>query len=265
MPDDTQMLDVATKYVERYGWSVIPIHAPDEEHDGKRPALGEWLTYSQRKPTLDELGRWFEGERNIGVVCGDVSGGLVVIDCDDMKTYRGLCFAYPDLHHSLTVETGKGRHIYTCLATDVQVRTTSFEVNGSTHHLKAEGSYVVAPPSMHASGRQYKWVDATVPPLMLDLEKLRGAIAKLGGKKVDERASNPPGWAAQLLLDGARDGERDDLTTKLAGHLIHPYPGGLPYDTALAILDLWAEKCDQPWGRHDVEAKLRSVSRKGNQ
>ena len=56
------------------------------------------------------------------------------------------------------------------------------------------------------------------------------------------------------------------LPVKLASYLIRY----LPYDTTLAVLELWAQaRCAQtpdPWGPDDVEAKLRSaVSYEGGQ
>lgn len=255
----------AHRYVNENGWSVIPITPVvpgDNYRDGKHPSTagGEWLAYTKRQATDDELQGWFDGrESNIGVVCGEVSGNLVVIDCDDLKTYAALCYVYPALSASLTVETGKGIHIYTTAT--MPVATTKFTLNGLTHHVKAEGSYVVAPPSVHASGREYAFRDASIAPLMLDPERLSAALKKLGARKPEPEARNEQGWAAQLIRDGARKGERDDLTLKLAAYLNH----FLPYDTSLALLELWAGRCDSsegdPWGLSQVEAKLRSASR----
>jgi hypothetical protein len=266
--------EAASEYAA-FGWSFIPIYGPvpgDAYRDGKRPATngGEWLAYSKRHPTPEEASAWFgddeehglnEPARNIGIICGQVSDGLVVIDCDDLDTYAALCYLYPELRTARTVRTGKGMHVY-CFA-DEPVKTTKFTVFGATHHIKAEGSYVVAPPSLHASGRHYEWV-ADVPPVQLDLIRLRAALAALSTTspaRRDSEQNHERGWAAQLLRDGAKLGERDDLTVSLAGYLVRL----LPYDATLAILELWAEaRCAQvpdPWGPSDVESKLRSALR----
>ena len=95
--------------------SAIPIHAPMPggctcrkpqcSDAGKHPAMGEWRAYIKRRPTHEETGAWFGGPepRNIAVICGQVSGGLTVIDCDDPATYHALCYTYRDLRESLTV------------------------------------------------------------------------------------------------------------------------------------------------------------------
>lgn len=277
----------AHRYVNEMGWSVIPITYPvagDSYRDGKHPSTpgGEWLAYTKRKPSDDELRAWFacmcgvclygptapgeicehdgNARSNIGIVCGAVSGNLVVIDCDDPVTYQALCYVYPEFVSSLTVETGKGFHIYTMASEPVQ--TTKFSLNGLTHHVKAEGSYVVAPPSLHLSGRTYAFRDPDIAPLTLDPERLRAALRRLGATKAEPMARNEQGWAAELIRAGARKGERDDLTIKLAAYLNR----FLPHDTSLAILELWAEsRCDasvdDPWGEAEVAQKLRSAAR----
>ena len=59
------------------GLSVIPLR-PRE----KVPAC-PWKPYAQRLPTDEELVHWFSDDsNNIGIVCGAVSGGLVVLDFD---------------------------------------------------------------------------------------------------------------------------------------------------------------------------------------
>ena len=47
------------------------------------PARFRWKEYQERRATLDEIRNWFgqNGEYNIGIVTGEVSG-LVVVDCD---------------------------------------------------------------------------------------------------------------------------------------------------------------------------------------
>lgn len=260
--------DAALAYTEM-GWSVIPVHAPlpgdgctcgeqpCQRGAGKHPATsgGEWASYQQRIAGPDELRAWFDGPpRNLGVVCGQVSGGLVVVDCDDLVTADALRYAYPEATETASVKTGKGTHFY-FHATE-PVKTTRFLLNGLTHHVKAEGSYVVAPPSVHASGRTYAWEDTIL--LTLDLVAFRAALARLGAKRAEEtHAPAAAGWVSTLLREGARHGERDDQTTRLAGYLA-PH---LSYDEALAVLELWAARCDQPWGERDVRSKLDSVLR----
>lgn len=268
------VLGQARDYIAR-GWSVLPIHAPapagactcgcdrpECKDRGKHPATpyGQWKAYQDRRATDAELSLWF-GDKlaNIGIIAGEISGGLLIIDADDPATYAALCYCYPELVHTLTAATAKGFHIY--LHAPQPTRTTTFDLNGHRHHVKYDGQYVVAPPSTHYSGPVYRWRDEAAPVLDVDLARLASALQRLGARKVEpETSANPPGWASDLIRNGARIGERDDATFRLAAHLAHY----LPHDDCLAILELWAEhRCAQPsgdpWGAPQVAAKLRSA------
>ena len=252
--------------------SAIPCYAPREgacscpvpgcKSPGKHPAIrGEWAPYQARRATEAEIDSWYQGEpRNIAVICGQVSGGLVVIDCDDTDTYRALCYLYPALRESLTVRTGNGYHVYT--RADQPVKTATFAANGHTHHIKAEGSYVIAPPSVHVSGRVYRFLDPDAAPLAVDLPRLSASLRRLGQPERRPDTPNSVGWAADLLRNGAKIGERDDSTFRLASYLRH----FLPDDSALAILELWAEsrvesRPGDAWTEQDIISKFRSAQR----
>ncbi|NOK64257.1 MAG: hypothetical protein GFH27_549323n4 [Chloroflexi bacterium AL-W] len=91
-----RMIDIALEY-KKAGLSVIPISwglkNPNdlvlEQTTEIQPIYppehrqAPWRVYSQRKSTLEEMKLWFNDQaptNNIGIVCGQVSGGLVVID-----------------------------------------------------------------------------------------------------------------------------------------------------------------------------------------
>lgn len=69
--------DAALTYI-RAGLSVVPCVLPD-----KRPATS-WLTYQGEIATPETVTRWYAKEPTwgCGIVCGEVSGGLEVIDLD---------------------------------------------------------------------------------------------------------------------------------------------------------------------------------------
>ena len=74
------------EYVERYqnlGFSIFPC-----AYKSKRPSLDSWKQYQTRKPTEKELAGFFgENHTNIAIVCGQVSGNLMVLDCDTEEKY----------------------------------------------------------------------------------------------------------------------------------------------------------------------------------
>jgi hypothetical protein len=157
------MLNYALLYLNR-GLSVIPLIYGD-----KKPAT-RWEEYQRRQPTEDEVRKWFSNVHNIGIVCGSVSGKLVVLDIESedlfQKFYEKLDKEYPDLRdivlNTWLVKTGKGRHIY------LRVRSSdeeySMRVASDKHEnffeVRSKEMYVVAPPSLHPSGKRYEFVNA---------------------------------------------------------------------------------------------------------
>ena len=60
------------------GISVVPVAT-----DGsKRPGLDTWKQYQERRPTTDELMRWFSDAQGVGVICGKVSGNLEMLELE---------------------------------------------------------------------------------------------------------------------------------------------------------------------------------------
>jgi hypothetical protein len=72
------ILHTAQQYIQRQ-FSVIPIAT-----DGTKKAIGSWKPYQQRYASEHELASWFDNQQpcGIGIVCGQVSGNLAVIDFD---------------------------------------------------------------------------------------------------------------------------------------------------------------------------------------
>jgi len=98
--------------------------------------------------------------------------------------------------------------------------------------LKGDGSYIIVEPSIHESGRTYKWgginplVDGITdilapPPGFFDMlkkhEKEKKEKEKGTGKNITrKRSKNPEGWEQETLI-GVTEGERDVATARLAG------------------------------------------------
>jgi putative DNA primase/helicase len=124
------------------GFSVVPLKP------GAKKPLIKWEQYQKRKPTEEEVREWWRKwpEANIGIVCGRVSG-LVVIDHDE---YRGVKLPDgwdPGSEPTPLVKTPRaGWHYYYRLPNDPDFPTRSFDYKGI--EIKADGKYVVAPPSL---------------------------------------------------------------------------------------------------------------------
>ncbi|MBZ0304974.1 MAG: bifunctional DNA primase/polymerase, partial [Anaerolineae bacterium] len=84
--------------------------------NGKRPALNGWKEYQQHKATATEIEIWHKNGllENIGIVCGEVSDNLVVLDLDGAAGYPAFAATFPHLAQTYTVATGGGvgKHVY---------------------------------------------------------------------------------------------------------------------------------------------------------
>ncbi|MGC9106567.1 MAG: bifunctional DNA primase/polymerase [Infirmifilum sp.] len=152
------VLEVALSYLGK-GLSVIPLKPRD-----KTPRI-EWEKYQHQLPTEKEVREWFSKwpDSNIAIVCGRISGNLVVIDFDNREIHNEWVKSLPDELKQLyewtwKVETGKGVHVYFRLADASQVPRTKPRLKPGLD-IKAEGGYVVAPPSIHPSGKRYEFLN----------------------------------------------------------------------------------------------------------
>jgi hypothetical protein len=142
-------LDAALNYLQ-LGFSVIPTRPGD-----KRPVVA-WGDYQRRRPTRAELISWWRRWPTSGValVCGHVSG-FVVVDFDP-RNGEGLPALAGRLPITPTAETGGGgQHFYFRLVPDERIPKIAGLLRGVD--LQSSSSYVVAPPSLHASGHHYRW------------------------------------------------------------------------------------------------------------
>lgn len=148
------------EYIDQYrseGLSFFPIPARSKQ------ANIEWKCYQERRPTDDEILKWrSNGASNIAIVCGKVSGNLVVIDFDAQDKF----FTYCDLLHNRGIDistytrlvrTSKGMHVYFRLPNAIK------SMKFPQVDIKAEGGYVIAPSSIHPSGAVYELVNPDIP------------------------------------------------------------------------------------------------------
>ena len=111
-------------------------------------------------------------DANIGIATE--ASGLVVFDVDDPKggsaTLNALATKNGALPEVNVVKTGNGRHIW--LAKPEGCGFVKSSKNDGGLDVRADGGYVVAPPSLHYSGQRYEWERrgtlVNAPPWALD-------------------------------------------------------------------------------------------------
>lgn len=128
----------------RDGFTPLPLH-----YKTKRAAV-QWSDWASRRPTWPRVLEAFDHKfyRNLGILCGAPSGNLIVLDFDMPLHY----FKWRKRHGiaTYTVRTNRGFHVYVRL--DEPAPGTASMRGGE---IKGSG-YVVAPPSTHPSGVEYK-------------------------------------------------------------------------------------------------------------
>ena len=186
------ILDAALAY-HKAGLCVIPLK-------GKRPTLDSWKAYQTKQPTQAEITAWHRAGllKNVGIVCGAVSGGLVVIDFDGLGAYGAFAAMFPALAQTFTVATGsgKGKHVYLYVE-ELPATVRAMETVFGNVELRANGSQVAAPPSIDpATGNPYT-VDRPLDILrMPDLDDVVRWIELLQAP----RREKPPVWRPPRTL-----------------------------------------------------------------
>jgi len=253
MEIDTPPRDAALHYLD-LGWSVIPIR-PNQ----KRPLI-KWEVYQKQRPSKEQVEKWFDEhpDANVGVVTGSISG-VVVLDVDPAHGGDEALLELEKRHGPLphTVEShtgGGGRHIY-------------FRHPGGVIHnrvglatgidFRGDGGVIVAPPSVHPSGRRYRW-EVSRGPDETPLAPMPAWLRHLAHPA--EGASGHPirHWRT-LVREGVSEGERNSSLASLTGHLLWH---GVDREVALELLLCWNQvRCHPPLPDEEVNAVVDSINK----
>ncbi|HET9256648.1 MAG TPA: bifunctional DNA primase/polymerase [Pseudonocardiaceae bacterium] len=150
-------------------FECIGRHAPDRPCNGERgkhPEPWSWSRESTNDPTM--LDRMFSRRpRNVGIDCG--RSRLIVLDEDAPGELDRLCINQGQLLPvTLTVSTGKGRHVYLRQPVELPYTNAAGALRNYKIDVRGRGGYVVGPGSQHATGRTYSLLIAApiapVPP-----------------------------------------------------------------------------------------------------
>lgn len=129
------------------GLSVMPLR-------GKNPLL-QWKVYQTRRADIGSVKAWDNTHHNIGVITGHISE-ILVVDVDGEYPSD-----WPPMPKTWTVKTKKGYHYYFYLSPDDNFKNSARICENVD--IRANGGYVVAPPSRHPDGGVYEWVEGLSP------------------------------------------------------------------------------------------------------
>jgi hypothetical protein len=259
-------LEAALSYARR-GWRVLPVHSvrrgrctcgnPDCAKIAKHPCIKDWPVAA----TTDEaqIREWFRQSpyANVGIATGAESD-LIVLDLDrkgerdGFASLRELEQVYGSLPDTLFVQTGSdGGHRY-FRSTGLANRSRGGIRPGID--IRAEGGMVVAPPSIHATGRRYTFQND------LPVVAAPDWLIKLIQKHVDKKASDKETLAVMRKTDAAiPKGQRNILLASIGGKL--RWNGLEAREIEALLLLVNEEHCEEPLEDTEVQMIAKNVSR----
>jgi len=115
--------------------------------------------------------------------------------------------------------------------------------------------YVVAPPSIHPSGKQYEWAVPWGDVLPAPEPEL---LALIGASKPVTASEGGTSWLTAALA-GIAEGERDNACTRLAGYFLGK---GMPAEAVYELLVGWAARCTPPFASEEVQKCVESIAKR---
>lgn len=266
-----------------WGFSILPLHRPMRSPTGLRCSCSKPNCSSPGKHPFaklvphglrdassnpDTARRWFgDQQANIGIATGAVSG-IFVIDIDprhdgdeSLATLEAKFGPLPTTWRFLT--GGDGEHI--------MFRHPRFIVPNSANKLglgtdvRGDGGYIVAPPSLHMSGRPYAIsVDhhpdetplAEAPSWLLERLTRRPTPRRTLGNQSPVQTEQPD-WRG-VVAGSVPEGQRNQTIASVTGHLLRNRVD--PF-IALALIKAWNRtQCMPPLTDDEVERTVRSIA-----
>lgn len=272
MAADSPLLSAALAYAAR-GWPVFPCHSivdahvctcprgPDCKRKGKHPRISSGRNGATTDPDL--IRRWWQTwpDANVAVATGRESGLVVIDDDSEGEALRGR--EVPDTVEQTT--GGGGRHLVCRRPDDAErYKTVTSVIPGVDS--RADGGYVIVPPSRHEEGRTYMWevsshpddVDvAPAPAWWLDLIR----APAIGDAVVGVPEWDPDGDLPQTVTEMLAQIPADEYTTwRDVGMALH-YTD--PSDRGFHTFDWWSSTSEK-YDPEGVRREWRNWSRRGH-
>lgn len=273
--NDEDTLRIAKSYAAA-GFKILPLHTLADgqctcgssgcHSPGKHPVIKNGVHGATTSPEV--LDRWWQQapDANVGIAAGD---GIVVVDIDPknngMTTLREWEAAHGTMPHTPTVRTGSGglHYYFRC---PVHMPIGNRTNIGPGVDIRGTNGYVVAPPSLHASGQRYEWLVPLADPLAI--------IPSWLSKHLSQPSGAPKvGVSGELILQvadsledftdhlGAHEGTRHDTLCRLVGrHLAMGESESRILELALS----WGDRCTPPMGELEIERVVTGLARKHN-
>ena len=250
-----ELKEAALEYA-KLGLAVFPLIEKD-----KKPLTSNGFKDASTDPRQVEAWWTKYPKANIGIATGEMSGGLVAIDMDIDKekdkngyhTFQEWCtenvLILPDSWLSITGRGGY--HLF---------YKSTFPVPSCIGWLedvdiRADGAYVVAPPSIHPNGNRYEWEQAPEEYTLettddIDVEFVMNSVIASRAVTKTEPLKVP---------EVIPEGHRDELMFKLACRFQHM---GMSDEAMLAALQAENEvRCKPPLSEKEIRQKVKQAQK----
>jgi hypothetical protein len=173
------VLEAAHAYLAA-GISVVPLY-------GQKPSFKGWTKYQKMHPAASTVMVWQANGllSGVGVICGGISGNLVVMDLNGHEAIAEYRATFPTLSNTMTVITGSrhGMHFY------YYVDDLPETIGVPQFELQSTGAYVVAAPSPTKTGILYKAINRLDP---LRLQDMTAVVEWIESKRPTPPQSTEP-------------------------------------------------------------------------
>ncbi len=234
------IIEAALEYIAM-GFRVFPVKAD------KKPYTQHGLKDATESEEI--VRQWWEKWPNAGIAL--VTDGFIVLDFDKKsgghESKAAIEKKYGPLLSTRTHRTGGGGLHYLYRNTsDLDIRNTVNLGGYKGVDLRANGGYIVAPPSKHESGTRYEVLDDS------DISPVPDWLLGLASSK------KPPQIEVGTDEHQIEEGRRNDHLASMAGSMRRA--GFSQASIEAALLKENAEKCQPPLGEKEVHGIARSIA-----
>ena len=262
--ENNKMRNAALWYANR-DWPVLPLYGirngkcecgdKNCKSPGKHPRIYGGLKDATTDKKIIE--HWFTKwpNANIGIRTGRPSG-FIIIDVDPIhggeESIDDLEAEYGKLPDTVeTLTGGNGRHIF--------LKHPDYYVKGLVGFmpgvdLRADGNYVIVPPSLHISGNRYEF-EVSSHPKDVEIATAPSWFIELIKKDNDNKESKSVNNLSNIEV--IPEGRRDSTLTSIAGTMRRR---GIDFGEMLpALLEINKRRCKPPLPDSQVEKITKSV------
>lgn len=236
---------------EKRGWAIFPCK-------GKVP-----LTPNGFKDATTDIGQilaWAKQypDANIAIATGNISG-IFVVDADEHSAAQMLQ-KQSLVTKTVIGKTGRGYHCIYRIPDGVTIPCKTGLL--PKVDIRGTGGYIIAPPSIHPSGKRYEFLyspkDTAVadPPAKL-VDLILNGVPSSSPEDTSAQTRNVM-ELREVAQGGIQEHDgRNQAATRLFGYLLRHY---VDVKVAVSLLEIWNGTNSPPLTAHELNKVMESVS-----